>query len=98
MASEAAGILDPLVRGALVLVGTLCVLCAYRVVAGPTVPDRVVGIDAITTNVLAIAMLFALLTGRGLFVTVALVLAIIGFLTTVTVAKFVIEGDIIEES
>lgn len=98
MVSEAAtGILDPLLRGALLLVAVLCVLCAYRVVQGPTIPDRVVGIDAITTNVLSIAMLFALLTGRGLFVTVALVLAIIGFLTTITVAKFVIEGDIIEE-
>lgn len=97
MASEAVGILDPLLRGALLLVAVLCVLCAYRVVRGPTIPDRVVGIDAITTNVLAIAVLFALLTGRGLFVTVALVLAIIGFLTTVTVAKFVIEGEIIPE-
>ncbi|PSQ48197.1 pH regulation protein F [Halobacteriales archaeon SW_6_65_15] len=80
----------------LVLVAALCILCSYRVIRGPTVPDRVVGLDAIATNVVAIAVLFALKTGRGLFVTVSLVLAIIGFLSTVVVAKFVTEGDIIE--
>ena len=79
----------------LILVSALCVLCSYRVIFGPTVPDRVVALDAIATNVVAIAVLFALRTGRGLFVTVSLVLAIIGFLSTVTVAKYVTEGDII---
>lgn len=87
---------QPVVRAALLLVSGLCVLCSYRVVRGPTVPDRVVAIDAIATNVVAIAVLVALLTGRGLFVTVSLVLAIIGFITTVTVARFISEGDIIE--
>jgi multicomponent Na+:H+ antiporter subunit F len=80
---------------AIVLVTLLSLLCGYRVVRGPTVPDRVVGLDAIATNVVAIAVLFALRTGRGLFVTVSLVLAVIGFLSTVAVAKFVTDGDII---
>ena len=84
------------IQAGLILVSALCVLCSYRVVRGPTVPDRVVGIDAIATNVVAVAVLFALRTGRGLFITGGLVLAIIGFITTVTVAKFVTEGDIIE--
>jgi multicomponent Na+:H+ antiporter subunit F len=83
------------VDAALVLVTFLCLLCSYRVIWGPTVPDRVVALDAIATNVIAIAVLFALKTDRGLFVTVSLVLAIIGFLSTVTVAKYVTEGDII---
>ena len=80
---------------ALVLVAGLCLLCGYRVIVGPTIPDRVVALDAIATNVVAIAVLFALKTGRGLFITVSLVLAIIGFLSTVTVAKYLTEGDII---
>jgi len=83
------------IDGALILVAGLCLLCGYRVIRGPTVPDRVVGLDAIATNVIAIAMLVALRTGRGLFVTASIVLAIIGFLSTVTVAKYVTEGDII---
>ena len=80
---------------AIVLVAVLSLLCGYRAVRGPTVPDRVVALDAIATNVVAIAVLFAIQTGRGLFVTVGLVLAIIAFLSTVAVAQFVTEGDII---
>lgn len=83
------------IDGALILVAGLCLLCGYRVIQGPTVPDRVVGLDAIATNVIAIAVLVALKTDRGLFVTASIVLAIIGFLSTVTVAKYVTEGDII---
>ncbi|WP_418280694.1 monovalent cation/H+ antiporter complex subunit F [Halorubrum sp. DTA98] len=83
------------IDAALIVVAALSLLCSYRVIRGPTVPDRVVALDAIATNVVAIAMLFALKTDRGLFVTVSLVLAIIGFLSTVTVAKYLTEGDII---
>ena len=96
MSEPSVELLELAIRGAMVLVAGLCVLCGYRVIRGPTIPDRVVALDAIATNVVAIAVLFALLTGRGLFVTVSLVLAIIGFSATVTVAKFVVEGDIIQ--
>lgn len=88
--------LETTIYAALVVVSGLCVLCSYRVIQGPTIPDRVVALDAIATNVVAIAVLFALLTARGLFVTVGLVLAIIGFIATVAVAKFVTEGEVIE--
>ncbi|GAB3669148.1 monovalent cation/H+ antiporter complex subunit F [Halopiger thermotolerans] len=89
-------VLETAIRAAVVIVSALCVLCSYRVIRGPTNPDRVVALDAIATNVVAIAVLFALQTERGLFLTVSLVLAIIGFIATVAVAKFVTEGEVIE--
>ncbi|AEH37041.1 monovalent cation/H+ antiporter complex subunit F [Halopiger xanaduensis] len=89
-------LLETVISAALVIVSGLCVLCSYRVIRGPTNPDRVVALDAIATNVVAIAVLFALQTERGLFLTVSLVLAIIGFIATVAVAKFVTEGEVIE--
>ncbi|RKD97986.1 monovalent cation/H+ antiporter complex subunit F [Halopiger aswanensis] len=89
-------LLETAISAALVIVSGLCVLCSYRVIRGPTNPDRVVALDAIATNVVAIAVLFALQTERGLFLTVSLVLAIIGFIATVAVAKFVTEGEVIE--
>jgi multicomponent Na+:H+ antiporter subunit F len=94
--TEAPAFLDLAVSVALVIASLLTLLAAYRVAVGPTVPDRVVGLDTIGTNVVAIAVLFAIHTGRGLFVAVSLVLAIIGFVSTVAVAKYVVEGDIIE--
>jgi multicomponent Na+:H+ antiporter subunit F len=83
------------VSAGLVLAGVVSLLAAVRVVRGPSTPDRVVGLDTIATNVVAIAILFAIQTGKGFFVDVALVLAIIGFLSTIAVARYVTEGDII---
>lgn len=96
MASELPAVLDTAVLAALVLASGLTLLASYRVIVGPTTPDRVVALDTIGTNVVAIAVLYALQTGEGLFVTVSLVLAIIGFVSTIAVARFVTEGDIIE--
>ncbi|MFB6069886.1 MAG: monovalent cation/H+ antiporter complex subunit F [Halanaeroarchaeum sp.] len=89
-------LLQQVVTGALIVAAGLTLLASYRVIRGPTTPDRVVALDTIGTNVVAIAVLFALETHQPLFVTVGLVLAIIGFISTVTVAKYVIEGDIIQ--
>jgi len=80
----------------LVIAASVTLLAGYRVIRGPTTPDRVVALDTIGTNVVAIAVLFAVRTDRGLFVDVALVLAIIGFISTIAVARYVTEGDIIE--
>ncbi|WP_276300884.1 monovalent cation/H+ antiporter complex subunit F [Halorussus lipolyticus] len=95
MASDLA-LLGPVVDAGLILAAALTLLAGYRVIKGPTVPDRVVALDTIGTNVVAIAVLFALDSGQGLFVTVSLVLAIIGFISTIAVSQYVIEGDIIE--
>ncbi|WP_459195025.1 monovalent cation/H+ antiporter complex subunit F [Halosimplex sp. J119] len=96
MASELPAFLETAILGGLMLATVVTLLAGYRVINGPTVPDRVVGLDTIGTNVVAIAALFALQTGEGLFVTVSLVLAIIGFISTIAVARFITEGDIIE--
>jgi len=90
------GVARPVIGLALVVAALVTLVSAYRVVEGPTTPDRVVALDTIGTNVVAIAVLFAMWTGAGLFVDVALVLAIIGFISTIAVARFVTEGDIIE--
>jgi len=96
MASEFPALLATVLDAALIIASAVTLLAAYRVIRGPTVPDRVVALDTIGTNVVAIAVLFALTTDTGLFVTVGLVLAIIGFISTITVARFITEGDIIQ--
>ncbi|MFB6179360.1 MAG: monovalent cation/H+ antiporter complex subunit F [Halorientalis sp.] len=94
--TEIASILELAISVGLVIASALTLLVGYRVIRGPTTPDRVVALDTIGTNVVAIAVLFALATGRALFITVSLVLAIIGFISTIAVARYVTEGDIIE--
>ncbi|WP_049917176.1 monovalent cation/H+ antiporter complex subunit F [Halogeometricum pallidum] len=90
------GLLGAVVFAALVVSAALTLLVSYRVIKGPTVPDRVVALDTIGTNVVAIAVLYSMLTWQGYFIDVSVVLAIIGFISTVTVARYVTEGDIIE--
>lgn len=94
--SEATGMLALVLQGGLLLAGFVTLAAGYRVIRGPTTPDRVVALDVIGTNVVAIALLYAMLTGAGFYLDVGVVLAIIGFISTITVARFITEGDIIE--
>ena len=96
MSAALAPFLETAVQIGLIIASGLTLLCSYRVINGPTVPDRVVALDTIGTNVVAIAVLYSLLTGKGLFIMVSLLLAILGFVSTVAVAMYIDEGDIIE--
>jgi multicomponent Na+:H+ antiporter subunit F len=88
-------VVDTAVQFGLVLSSMLTLACSYRVIKGPTIPDRMVALDTISTNIVAIGALVALTTGKGYFVLISLVLAIIGFISTTTVAMYIDEGDII---
>jgi multicomponent Na+:H+ antiporter subunit F len=96
VATELPGFLSLAITIGLVVASGVTLLAGYRVIFGPTTPDRVVALDTIATNVVAIAVLFALRTDDGFFIDVSLVLAIIGFISTIAVARYVSEGDIIE--
>lgn len=79
-----------------ILIASIITLAStYRVFKGPTIPDRMVALDTITTSIVAIGSLHAIASGKTFYLMISLVLAIIGFISTVTVAKFVEEGDII---
>jgi multicomponent Na+:H+ antiporter subunit F len=95
-AAAATGAVALVTNAVLVLSAALTLFVGYRVIRGPTTPDRVVALDTVGTNIVAIAVLYAVLTGQAFFVDVSLVLAIIGFLTIIAVARYVTEGDIIE--
>ncbi len=66
--------------------------CLYRVIKGPTIPDRVVALDAMTTVIVVMLGIYSFVRGSVFFMDVALVLAIISFVGTVTVAKYLDEG------
>lgn len=90
-------VLEAVLVASMFVTSVLVLLAGYRVLRGPSVPDRVVGLDTVSTNFVAIVALFALLRGSGFYVNAALVLAIIGFVSTVAVAKYVIEDRVVEK-
>jgi multicomponent Na+:H+ antiporter subunit F len=64
-----------------------CALCIYRIGRGPTVPDRMAGIDILGIVVVGFAALLAEQTGREYLVSVALVWALLSFVGTLALAK-----------
>ena len=71
-----------------VMVGASLVLGFYRLVRGPSLPDRVVALDMMTILIVVFCGLFAIATDERAFLDVAIVLALIGFLATVALARF----------
>ncbi|MGE4572154.1 MAG: monovalent cation/H+ antiporter complex subunit F [Candidatus Izemoplasmatales bacterium] len=66
----------------------------YRAVVGPTVEDRIVAINMIATKVTTIIVMIALLQNQKFFVDVALVYALLGFITTIGLAKLLMKGKL----
>jgi len=64
----------------------------YRAYKGPTAADRIVAINVITTKVTVVIVLIALWIKQGSYVNVALIYAMIGFITTIGVAKYLLKG------
>lgn len=63
-------------------------LCVYRVVRSHGVVDRAVAVDLLTTVIISGIAVRVALDGDGVMIDVALVLGLLGFLTTATVARF----------
>ena len=64
------------------------VLSFVRLVKGPTNADRIVAIDMMTVSIVAFCGLFAVRSGTAAFLDVAVVLALVGFLSTLALARF----------
>ena len=72
-----------------VVLAVSAVLCVVRLVAGPSVPDRIVALDALLYVVVSGIAVGAALDRDGSFLAVLVAVALLGFVGTVTVARFV---------
>jgi len=66
-------------------------LCLYRIGRGPTAPDRTVAIDILGTLVVGFCCVMALLTGQGFYMNIAIAWALLSFIGTIALAKY-LEG------
>ena len=81
---------------ALVLLGLAMVAASYRMMRGPRAQDRVVAFDAFYVNAMLLLLVFGMRTGSTLYFEAALVIALLGFVATLALAKFLMRGEIIE--
>jgi multicomponent Na+:H+ antiporter subunit F len=64
-------------------------LTAWRVVRGPTLPDRIVALDMLVAIAIGFIAVIAIRTGFNLYIDIAIALGLVGFLATVAFARFV---------
>ena len=73
-----------------------CFLCLYRIGRGPSAPDRTVAIDMLGTVTVGFCAVFSLVTGKDFYLNIALAWALLSFIGTLALAKF-LEGRNFDE-
>ena len=69
---------------------------AWRLLRGPSLPDRILALDTLYINALALLVVLGLWRLDKLYFEVALLIGLLGFISTVVLAKFLLRGDVIE--
>ncbi|MCW8084419.1 K+/H+ antiporter subunit F [Sabulicella glaciei] len=69
---------------------------AWRTLRGPRAQDRVLGLDTLYVNAAMLLLVFGIRTGSVLYFEAALIIALLGFVATAALAKFLMRGEVIE--
>ena len=72
------------------------ILSMIRLMIGPTIGDRILALDTMVINALGVVVLLGIYQGVQVYFEVSLLIAMLGFVSTVALARFVLRGDIIE--
>ena len=79
-----------------VLLGLAMACATYRLVRGPRAQDRILGLDTLYVNAMLLLLTVGIRSGEAFYFDVALVIALLGFVATVALAKFLMRGEVIE--
>ena len=88
--------LDGALALAQVLLGLAMACAAVRLLRGPRAQDRVLALDTLYVNAMLFVLMFGMRTGSVLYFEAALVIAMLGFVSTAALAKFLMRGEVIE--
>ena len=81
---------------AMVFVSIAMMLSFYRLVKGPSKPDRILALDTLYINTIALLVLVGLVLHSPVYFEAALLIAVMGFVGTVALSKYLLRGDIME--
>jgi multicomponent K+:H+ antiporter subunit F len=88
--------LDTALMFSLAMVVLALLLNVYRLAKGPDMPDRLLALDTMYVNAIALIVLMGLWLNTKTYFESALLIAMLGFISTVAVCKYLLRGDIIE--
>lgn len=80
----------------LAMLGVALLLNTLRLLRGPDATDRILALDTLYINSAALIVVYGIKIGRPDFFEAALLIALLGFVSTMALAKFLLRGDIIE--
>lgn len=72
------------------------ILAMVRLIIGPATGDRILALDAMVLNAIGLIVLLGIAQGSMIYFEVTLIIAMLGFVSTVAYARFILRGDIIE--
>ncbi len=78
------------------LIGLAMVAATYRMIRGPRAQDRILALDAFYVAAMLMLVLFGIRVGTSIYFEVALIIGMLGFVSTVALAKFLMRGEVIE--
>lgn len=78
------------------MIGLAFCLNLVRLIRGPSIVDRVLALDTLYINGLAILVIFGIAIDSRVFFEAALLIALFGFFSTVVISKYLLRGDVIE--
>ena len=84
------------ISAAITMIFLAMALNLWRLARGPQVVDRILALDTLTINAIALILLFGMRLGTSMIFDAALLLAMMGFVGTAAFCKFILSGDVIE--
>ena len=88
--------IELMLRISLVLFTLSIAIVLYRIIRGPSMPDRVIALDTIGVNLISGIAVISILLKTKAFLEVILIIGILSFISTIALSKFIERGVIVE--
>ncbi len=84
------------IKIALLAIGLSMAFTAYRLIKGPDAPDRILALDTLYINVVALLIVLGIYDSSSIYFEAALLIALMGFVATVALARYLARGDVMD--
>lgn len=88
--------IDTALGTAAVAIGIALLLNGWRLLRGPTLGDRILALDTMVINAIAAIVVIGMIDDNDTYFIAAMLLAMVGFVSTIAYCKFILRGDIVE--
>jgi len=88
--------LDISIKIALIAIGVSMALTLYRLIKGPDAPDRILALDTLYVNAVALLIVLGIYDNSAIYFEAALLIALMGFVATVALARYIARGDVMD--